>query len=218
MDRIILNIIILIFLGMIIFYLTSQDCNSIDEFTNKIQENLNNVQKSIVANPQQITSNTPQKLQVFQQQNIPVVQDTPNTPDSYVNQDYNSNPLIKYTGVEANLIDKADFNNAFTLQTDDKNNIIDFNKYNIDKYNVKDYLPKDIHNDWFDVDFSQARHNIDDNNLINPDRFCIGINTVGQSLKNPSWDIRGSVPCPKYSISPWNNSTFEPDYNLKPLC
>ena len=84
-------------------------------------------------------------------------------------------------------------------------------------YNAQDFLPKEINDKWFDTDFSQAKNNIQDDKLINTERYVIGINTVGQSLKNPSYDIRGTVPCPKFQISPWNNSTTEPDYNLKSL-
>ena len=96
---------------------------------------------------------------------------------------------------------------------------IDFNKNNVEKYSIKDYLPdvQNVNKEWFDTDFAQARHELDDGTLINPDRYVIGINTVGQSLKNASYDIRGTVPNPKYSISPWNNSTIEPDYNIKSL-
>jgi hypothetical protein len=96
--------------------------------------------------------------------------------------------------------------------------VVDINKNNVKKYNAKDFLPKEINNQWFDTDFSQAKFNINDDKLINTERYIIGINTVGQSLKNASYDIRGTIPNPKFSVSPWNNSTYEPDFNIKPLC
>jgi len=96
--------------------------------------------------------------------------------------------------------------------------VVDINKNNVKKYNAKDYLPKEINKKWFDTDFSQAKFNINDDKLINTERYVIGINTVGQSLKNASYDIRGTVPNPKFTVSPWNNSTYEPDMNIKPLC
>jgi len=46
----------------------------------------------------------------------------------------------------------------------------------------------------------------------------LGIDTVGQSRKNASYDIREAPPNPKFSIGPWNNTTIEPDYNIKSLC
>jgi hypothetical protein len=96
--------------------------------------------------------------------------------------------------------------------------VVDVNKNNVKNYNAKDFLPKEINDEWFDTDFSQAKYNVNDDKLINTERYVIGINTVGQSLKNASYDIRGTIPNPKFSISPWNNSTYEPDFNLKPLC
>jgi hypothetical protein len=87
-----------------------------------------------------------------------------------------------------------------------------------EKYNAKDFLPKEINNKWFDTDFSIVSKNIDDNNLINPDRYIIGINSVASSLKISSHDIRGGVPINKYVVSPWNNSSVAPDTNIKSLC
>ena len=54
--------------------------------------------------------------------------------------------------------------------------------------------------------------------LISYLKKLIGVNTVGQSLKNASYDIRGTIANPKFAVSPWNNSTYEPDTNIKPLC
>jgi hypothetical protein len=95
---------------------------------------------------------------------------------------------------------------------------VDFKKQNMENYNAKDFLPKEVNDEWFETDFSLAKYQLNDDKLINTDRYIIGINTVGQSLKNATYDIRGTVPNPKFIVSPWNNSTFEPDFNLKPLC
>ena len=114
----------------------------------------------------------------------------------------------------------ADFDIAFDkpIPNDVKTDVIDLNRNNVKNYNAKDYLPKEINDDWFNTDFSQAKYNINDDKLINTEKYIIGINTVGQSLKNASYDIRGSINVPKFSVSPWNNSTTEADYNIKPLC
>jgi hypothetical protein len=99
-----------------------------------------------------------------------------------------------------------------------RTDVVDVNKNNVKKYDAKDFLPKEVNNQWFDTDFSQAKFNVNDDKLINTERYVIGVNTVGQSLKNASYDIRGTIPNPKFTVSPWNNSTYEADYNLKPLC
>ena len=117
-------------------------------------------------------------------------------------------------------VNGSSLNDAFALpvphgaQTD----AIDFKKQNVDNYNAKDFLPREINDEWFETDFSLAKYQLNDDKLINTEKYIIGINTVGQSLKNASWDIRGTIPNPKVVVSPWNNSTYEPDFNLKPLC
>jgi hypothetical protein len=111
-------------------------------------------------------------------------------------------------------------NDAFALpipngtQTD----TVDFKKQNVDNYNAKDFLPREVNDEWFETDFSLAKYQLNDDKLINTEKYIIGINTVGQSLKNATWDIRGTIPNPKLVVSPWMNSTYEPDFNLKPLC
>jgi hypothetical protein len=114
----------------------------------------------------------------------------------------------------------ASLDNAFERPVPDntETDVVNLYKNNVTNYNVKDYLPKELNDDWFNTDFSQAKYKMNDDKLINTDKYIIGINTVGQSLKNASYDIRGAVNVPKYTVSPWNNSTIEPDYNLKPLC
>ena len=91
------------------------------------------------------------------------------------------------------------------------------NEKNKLNFNSSELLPKEVNNDWFETDFSHAQVNVNDENLIVTDRYITGVNTVGQSLKNPSYDIRASPACPKFTVSPWQQSTIEPDFNIKPL-
>jgi len=45
----------------------------------------------------------------------------------------------------------------------------------------------------------------------------ISVNTVGQSLRNGSWDVRSEPANPQVALSPWFNSTIEPDVNRRTL-
>ena len=132
-------------------------------------------------------------------------------------------PFTNLNGVIDNYgtsVEWSDLNSAFSGPLVDTSNTLDLVKMNhaeMKNYNSDDFLPKEVINEAFD-DFSQAKYALDNDNLINTDRYVVGINTVGQSLKNGSHDIRGTIPNPKFSVSPWNNSTYEPDYNIKPLC
>ena len=135
-------------------------------------------------------------------------------------QQTQSNQIHQFEPNDTQSHSGASLDNAFERPVADNTNtdVVDLKKNNVKNYNAKDYLPKEINDDWFNTDFSQAKYKMNDDKLINTDKYIIGINTVGQSLKNASYDIRGSVNVPKYTVSPWNNSTIEPDFNLKPLC
>lgn len=43
----------------------------------------------------------------------------------------------------------------------------------------------------------------------------IGINTVGQTLRNANLQLRSEPPCPQVQVSPWLQSTIEPDLNRR---
>lgn len=94
---------------------------------------------------------------------------------------------------------------------------VDFNRNNVEEYDSTQFLPQETNDEWFETDFTKAKYNLNNDKMINTDRYMIGVNTVGQSLKNPAYDIRGTIPNPKYTVSPWNNSTYEPDTNIKAL-
>jgi hypothetical protein len=47
--------------------------------------------------------------------------------------------------------------------------------------------------------------------------YHIGINTVGQSLRNANRQLRSEPPNPQVRVSPWNQTTIEPDINRRPM-
>ncbi len=47
--------------------------------------------------------------------------------------------------------------------------------------------------------------------------YHIGINTVGQSLRNANLQLRSEPPNPQLQVGPWNGSTIGPDFNRRPL-
>lgn len=82
----------------------------------------------------------------------------------------------------------------------------------VDKFNAEALLPKESNKDWWSDPYSST--SVKNTHLINIYR-PIGVNTIQTTLKNPSHDIRGSPPNPKYAVSPWQNSSYEPDTNLR---
>lgn len=81
---------------------------------------------------------------------------------------------------------------------------------------TNDLLPKDENKDWFQV--PNSKFNLMQAVDLEVPEIKIGTDTVGQSLKNATYDLRSAPPNPKFVVSPWQNSTIEPDYNTKPLC
>ena len=77
-------------------------------------------------------------------------------------------------------------------------------------------LPKEMNKDWFQV--PNAEFNLLQAVDLEIPEIKIGVDTVGQSRKNATYDLRTAPPNPKFVVSPWQNSTIEPDYNTKPLC
>lgn len=47
--------------------------------------------------------------------------------------------------------------------------------------------------------------------------YHTGVNTVGQTLRNANYQIRSEPPNPQQKVSPWLQTTIEPDSNRKPL-
>lgn len=83
-----------------------------------------------------------------------------------------------------------------------------------DLFDVDKYLPQEVNDEWFNV--SPEPVSVKNRHLINITK-PIGINTIGNSLRNTSYDIRGTPSNPKDIVSPWLISSIEPDQNLKPL-
>ena len=52
--------------------------------------------------------------------------------------------------------------------------------------------------------------------LLEPNK-TIGYDTVGNHLRNSSYDLRKEPPCPVQQVSPWLNTTMGPDLNRRPL-
>ena len=47
--------------------------------------------------------------------------------------------------------------------------------------------------------------------------YHVGVNTVGQSLRNANRSIRSEPPNPQTNVSPWMNTTIGPDLPRRPL-
>lgn len=81
-------------------------------------------------------------------------------------------------------------------------------------FNANNLLPQEQKEDWFEV--MPEPISVKNKHLINLSR-PIGINTIGTTNKNPTYDLRGTIPNPKSVVSPWMQSSIEPDINNRGL-
>ena len=76
-------------------------------------------------------------------------------------------------------------------------------------------LPSDAKSTWSEVTPVNPG-GLENKNFLDAG-FHIGINTVGQSLRNANRQLRSDPPIPKVEVSIWNRSTIESDDNRRPL-
>ena len=79
----------------------------------------------------------------------------------------------------------------------------------------KELLPKGNGNNWAKLN-PMGAGDLKNVNLLQAG-YHIGIDTVGQSLRNANLQLRSEPPNPQVNVGPWNNTTIEPDFNRRPL-
>lgn len=85
-----------------------------------------------------------------------------------------------------------------------------------DSLTAKDLLPSDdASNKWAQVN-PVGQGDIQDQNFVVAGHH-IGVNTVGQSLRNANRQLRSEPANPQVKVSPWNQATIDPDVNRKGL-
>jgi hypothetical protein len=81
--------------------------------------------------------------------------------------------------------------------------------------NPSELLPVDTNNQWGEL------NSLNQGNIAMPDLlqagYHIGLDTIGQTLRNANLQERSDPVIPKNDIGPWNQSTIEPDFGRTPL-
>ena len=81
--------------------------------------------------------------------------------------------------------------------------------------NPSELLPKDTNSQWAQLNPS-GKGELANVNLLRAG-YHIGIDTIGQSLRNANLQIRSEPPNPQVYTGPWNLSTIQPDFMRPPL-
>jgi hypothetical protein len=83
--------------------------------------------------------------------------------------------------------------------------------------NPADLLPKDANSKWSALNPTS----MNSGDILMPDLlqagYHIGLDTIGQTLRNPNLQLRSDPIITKADIGPWNQSTIEPDFGRVPL-
>ena len=86
--------------------------------------------------------------------------------------------------------------------------------YPKDTLTAKDLLPTDKYSKWNAVN-PTGQGDLADKNFLSAG-YLQGLDTVGNSLRNQSYDIRGNPePNPMVQVSPWGQSSIQPDVMRK---
>lgn len=81
--------------------------------------------------------------------------------------------------------------------------------------NPRQLLPKDNNNEFSKMN-PMGAGDVANVSLLKAG-YHIGINTVGQSLRNANLQLRSEPANPQLQVGPWNTSTIGPDFNRRPL-
>ena len=84
-----------------------------------------------------------------------------------------------------------------------------------DQLTAKDLLPKDDDNEWAKNN-PKGSGSLDKMNFLEAG-YHYGINTVGQTLRNANLQLRSEVPNPQVQVSPFLQTTIEPDLSRRVL-
>lgn len=136
---------------------------------------------------------------------------------------YNDSEFEKFFDENNRMVNDVYADNEDVQPNNEGENLAEYTSRNNDNnrkptdeelYDVQALLPQEENPDWFDV--MPEPISCKNRHLINISR-PMGINTIGTSNKNANYDIRGTIPNPKHVVSPFLNSSIEPDLNNKGL-
>ena len=82
--------------------------------------------------------------------------------------------------------------------------------------NPSDLLPKDDNSQWATLNPLHSGSSIMTPDLLTAG-YHIGLDTIGQTLRNPNLQLRSDPIIEKMNVGPWNMSTIEADIGRVPL-
>ncbi len=196
-------VIIIILAAIIFFFLfkTLNRNNVQESFSNNLNSEMNTLDEtsnqSLSESMPTVNNQTNNSLTDFENENVPRLAPEPS-------QQLGNNEIFK-------PIDNGDSNNPFGLD----GNQLPKDCYPKDQLTPSELLPGDPNSKWAQVNPS-GQGDLKDQNFLNAG-YHIGVNTVGQTLRNANLQLRSEPPNPQVKVSPWLQTTIEPDTNRRPM-
>ena len=206
-DKNVKTLLVVVVVGLVLYLLVSYMHDSKKPHAHLFGDEPNSHNNTVVGNnnnttPEVVGGDNFQNIENFENEESPsndVVEDTDDENDEVEaseplgdNEEYNSVPAGNQGG-----------------------NNLPAECYPKDVLSSADLLPQDA-----DSKYAQANPNgqgsLQDKNFLTAG-FHVGVNTVGQSLRNANRQLRSEPPNPQVKVSPWLQTTIEPDLNRKPL-
>jgi len=149
------------------------------------------------------------------------------------NDEYNANANANNHGMGSNANNTPNTNNVGAPEPNDANSTVEgfetlnpapmpfkdaekpANCYPKDQINPQELLPNDPNSKWAQVN-PMGQGDIAGKNYLSAGAL-IGVNTIGQSLRNANYQLRSDPPNPQVKVSIWQQSTIEPDVNRRSL-
>jgi hypothetical protein len=170
------------------------------------QNNKNNARNTVLKNKK---NNLPPK---------PIKNTLPVAPSNHQTNNDNLNG-IRINGNSDN--EYASFDQSYSLQNGIPSDIANGKNYqtnfnmNYQPTTSQDLLPKDNNNTWAELN-PTGSGSLQNVQFLNPS-VHLGVNSQGQSRRNANYQIRSDIPNPQVQVSPWGQSTIEPDTNIRKL-
>jgi len=210
--------LLILLVGIAIFYLLDPTFGGLlkkkhEGFNNFNEEALNNNNSHVLADSETDAPGV----------NYPSLNHADGAEEAFANNEagdtsYQSPPTPNTNNVEA-LNNGADTVEGFETLTPAPMPFKDAQKpancYPKDQIAPQELLPNDPNSKWAQVN-PQGQGDIAGKNYLSAGAL-IGVNTVGQSLRNANYQLRSDPPNPQVKVSIWNQSTIEPDINRRPM-
>jgi hypothetical protein len=205
-DSVIQTVLIVVVVALVLYYFITCVCDR----KNRNNNNNNNSNSNSNNNMNNINS-----VNVSPVSNLVDGQEPDEGFDDYESYQNNNN----YNETQEDFVDASvgDGQNEqpAPVESDNQNSELPAECYPKDVLNSSDLLPNDANSVWAQTN-PNGQGSLTDKNFLNAG-FHVGVNTVGQTLRNGNRQLRSDPPNPQVKVSPWMQTTIEPDVNRKPM-